>query len=471
MTMNTQFGAAVSSATDMSEGSYTDTGPGLGVVVGLTDKLVLNVVLAGNNALSSPNYVTLQLRPPVTNDDLSAGIVQVRFTLDDASVVGPFEIAASDLTAFADANSLGGVQSISPLSTDLSWDTSGIVGHSIVSIEFTVTEPYASSPGFGGGSTIRINTGPTNITYADLNALGDFTNAFVAGPFSSAPVFTILGTWIADPGTIVNLQCNVDAASVLSFASGGQLTTQSNVIDMYNTELVTNYLGWFMGGIVSSNMVNNYGSSHTPTIQAPSQFRLGFSSGGSGSLFGTFDPLNVAGTWSPGSVQTNIAADARLQIGLELYPKDTPATFGGKILTVPYELKNRNLTAFKFHIFEAGGVPVTGDGPFPTFDVVMFVSQGTPKDNDSNFREWANIPINFTTNTSSFIDNQIASIPVDEGYSGLPNNFGGSIVIPSNNFQGPWNYVRFYISPSDGFHNDDYTGMILTITSNARELR
>jgi len=266
----------------------------------------------------------------------------------------------------------------------------------------------------------------------------------------------------------VHLVCALDAASIVAAANPGQRLAQSTVVDLYNSLLYPTYDGWTMGGLFASNMANNYGSSHTPTIAPPSDFAIGFGSSGGGNIFSHIDPLNVAATWAPGPVQRVIAGDARLQVGINLYPVDSPAIFGGIIMTEPYECRLRNLPAFKFHVY---GPATNQDTPGPTFDVTMFVSQGTPNNADNNLREWAAFPIDFTTSNSSYIDNQTAHLSVDQHYIGLPDNFGGALFVPSRNIIGPWNYIRFLIQPSDGKHNADYDNMYLTITANAREMR
>jgi hypothetical protein len=430
----------------------------------------------GSTVTESPGAYTIQpgdylgLSVTLIGGAVHGGVAEVSFTLDDSSVLGPFPITSGALKTLADSNGRGAQTQLLVLSTDLGWDLSGLVGHSIVSVTFQITSPFSSS-GYlmYAGSNIAVIDGVVNAAFPFITSLGTYTAPFVAGPYATAPVMTVMGIWLADSSTYVDLLFPLDAASIVSAANSGQRLARSTVVDMYNSVLYPTYDGWTMGGLFASSMTANYTSSHSPTIQEPSLFTIGFSSSGAGAPFSDVDPLNVAGTWAPGVVQRPIAADARLQVGINLFPADVPASFGGNILTEPYEVRLRNLAAFKFHVYGPG---TNQDTPGPTFDVVMFVSQGSPEKGDNSLREWAALPINWTNTLGpGFVDNAMASISVDEHFPNMPDNFGGALVFPAyNNNHGPFNYIRFLITPSEGKHNVDYVNMFLTITANAREV-
>jgi hypothetical protein len=291
----------------------------------------------------------------------------------------------------------------------------------------------------------------------------DVTQGFPQGPYGFAPVFLFHANWVSDSSTWVNVTMDLDAATILAACSSGQLTSQSTVVEIGNSFFYPTYDGWNMGGMPFSNMVGNYGS--TPAMTPPSDFAVGFSNGSSGGIFSHFNPLNVVGTWTPTSVQKVIDAGARLQVGINLYPLDVAPSYGSVVVTEPYELRQRNLPLFKLHVYGPG---VGGESP-PTFDVKMFGSQGTP--NESNdLREWCPMNINYMNNAGLYLDNLVVHVPTDQHYPNMPDNYGGMAIWVPKEIVGPWNYIRFVLTPSEGRINSDYTNCYLTITAAAREL-
>ena len=264
-------------------------------------------------------------------DFLIDGKTKFRFTANWVDYQTPLRATGVELSSalnFAfDKNGINAYATVENSKVRVYSNTKGI--QSSVSIQGGTLQPYVEfdSPVYGAFSPtqqqslewILINP---SVGIVRFMCFGNFTGPHIAdlsGGSSNTVTLQMQPPGSSDPSTYVDLTFNVDSASVLSFCDGGQMASQNTVADMYNSVLYPAYDGWNMGGMVSNNMINNYGPLN---LQPPTNFSLGFSSGGEGGAFCLFDPLNVAATFSTGVVQRPIYSDARLQIGMDMWPKD-----------------------------------------------------------------------------------------------------------------------------------------------------
>jgi hypothetical protein len=466
----------------LSNGTSSGNGPGIGYTVMISDTLILHMFLYGNNS-GGNNSVTLQLQPPVTNDTLSAGIAQVRFTLDDASVIGPFEISASQLQLLADGHIPfgGNDQFISVTSDELEWDLSGLQGHTVVASELTITEPFACSAFLiGAGSNIAINYGTdplTAVTVAGINALEDETTSWIIGGWGDdTPLFTILATWVTDPSTIVNKTLSMTAASIKSFATSGQLTSQLALIDMFQTDLATNYLGWNIGNLASDHMVNEYGPSGIDRPPIPHNgAQLEIFTGGIGvGTIGTWEWNSVTTTWIPSECPVSvIQSDISIQLLIRLFPASQPEQHNDVLMTEPFEIRLRDLFCLKVRV--TPNPAWTLDNSL-TFWVTLLVSQGKVEglETDEGITEWMPVDsfwldvagggiVDTITNTVVVVANPTAT--------GMPDAyFNGTSILIRKEFTGPWNYARLMFQPATSESPIDLSGGFIEVIGNAREL-
>jgi hypothetical protein len=190
------------------------------------------------------------------------------------------------------------------------------------------------------------------------------------------------------------------------------------------------------------------------------------------SILPTTDILDLTGT--PQDLDR-----ASLDIALWLYPASVPPVppgFNNILATKPYELRSRNVPAFRFNFY-----PVNPAAPPPQTDleiqVVALVSQGKVEDETL----WTKIPALSFGNSHALgatSDYTVLSFPARLGF--LPLDMQGDIVkIPQGtstvdgDFVGPWNYIRFLLLNFNGestHGTQDYTGWKLEVIANAREL-
>lgn len=399
----------------------------------------------------------------------SGGVATVTFNLDNSTSIGPFQITTNALKTLATSQGVLGQSHINVSNVDLGWDLSGLSGRTIISIDWAITTAFASS-GYllGDPSSLAISYGSSHDTITNVNATGTYHHVNpIDGWGADTPVFTIGGVWVSDSSVWETLEIDVDASSVLSNAEPSQMTLQSTGVIIDGGSIFSffeTHVGWTINGLASSNMVANYGPS---SIHSPSVFRLAIKSGEdetpSYDVISSFNPLDVAGTFTNTMSSIEVDETTRVEFRVSLFPHDSQPVYGSTVVTEPYEIRHRNLPLFK--LFPTGS-PSEG----LTFDIAMFGSQGTPDKNDNSLREWCPLPFNVVKGSGLTANVVTASILIDQHSPNLPDNFGGVAVFPTKEVVGPWNYIRFVLKPSEGKVNADYNDCFLIITANAREL-
>jgi hypothetical protein len=478
VTCDTTFTAstAIDASLSLSEGliAKDDVGPNYDLIpalpaASLTTGGYVNYLGSGYT-IDPTSRLTVQLK--LTGTSTTSGVLHLQLNLDNSSSLGEFTITTDQLKALATAQGNLGKTTLQVSSVDLGWDLSGLAGRTVTSIDWVVSTGFASS-GFAmaNPSSIGISYGSAHDTMTVVSvATEHHTNPF-GGWGSGTPTFTISGDWRSNSDTFEQLSVDVDAISVKNNALTSQLSLQSTAVIMDGVAIysfMAAHVGWTItGGLPAQNMIHNYGPS---SVHEPSIFRLAIKSGmpetPSYDVISSFDPLNVAGTFTDGLSRTQVLSTTSIEFRVSLYPIDSPLTYGSTVVTSPYEVRQRNLPLFKLNVT---GTPPNPESP-PTFVIAMFGSQGSPDKDEQLLREWT--PLSFETLKATGITApaSIASITVANHYPGLPDNFSGIAVFPSKECIGPWNYIRFMLLPAEGKLGSDYTGLYLTITANAREL-
>ena len=465
------------------DGNSAVFGPGLGIVIGVGDDFRLRIQLDGFIA-TVPNAIRLTLLGPPppgpAANALTAGAINVTLTLDDLSTL----TLTKDL---ADLHLEG--NSLSDWIAD--FGEPGIIpaGRSVIYI--TGTTGLFMAPGLG-----------EVFVYIGTTGLGpDRFGSFVGGqPIAQAlneffPTGDVSNYRIVLLGTAVPFFVDVpiDASSLQSFATPTQLAEQNNpstdpvILDIGNGELIP-FIGDAILDATFTTPFGVYGPA-MPTMSNASSLRFNLN----GNPIGRLDSINDSLTETVIYVQNGavVSRSTSIELFFDLLPESVPEFFAPNIMTEPYELRHRNLPAFHFRTI----------GPFPDtearrYQVAMFVSQGPVPNHlgtgvlDRNW-DWTQIAVQYFDTFDTVGMPRIESIPAflldnTNPVLALPDAYKGyNVLIPQGGVilgepntmtpwsqTGPWNYVRFLIMPTGGDDDPftDYTGWLLQIVANAREV-
>jgi hypothetical protein len=394
--------------------------------------------------------------------------------MDDAST-HTYSLLWSDLQAQMGA--IGGtINEYALASSALGWNLSPLVGKTVVQVVFNGmggAVAFAAAPTQpDADSSIKVfyNLDLSNpAVYPGIKMVvpGAAENVTPIGavPYTLGLDFRIELKLRSSPANTVDVTIPLDAASLIAGATDPTAQDSNTVL---GNALLTPYLGWLTAPpYFVVNLASNYSSA--PSMTPPSLFA---SFGLTTDFFRAFgpdiNPLDTA-SWTPGAgfetvIEPNGFGVLGVVMELQLFPLDVPATLPLLLFTEPYELRHRNLPAFRFY-FTYGGQQED-----PLLAVKMFVSQGKV---DTSPQEWlwTPCPVDVLDNTG-FLKEQVAAslhIAID-GISGLPAYYGGAMLIVPKEFTGPWNYIKFLLYTPTGQDVSDLNAGIVNILANAREV-
>lgn len=478
-----RFQKMSSNPLDLGEGEgkiVADLGDSLDMTLiktpGSVPGIVLNDLTGGTD-----RTIDVEIQAQVLNDSLTVDgfIGDITFTLDDASTLGPFTMTAGQITAIADSQGQGKFPSVGFNTVDLGWDLSGLSGHTIVSVSWTMNAfvgfPFAIANGLSS-ITMRYLPQPlTILTFNNVTISGPGSSAWIVGGWGVAtPQFEIVASWdTADPNAIVHIP--IDAATIKSLADGTALASDAWVdapghgdINWGNT-----YLNPYLGFNVIATSIggsDDYGPAFDGTAVLAFSFNGITNNTGGPLTIGLPSTMQITLYLATGKI-SDVQAFLSMQGSLITWRVSTPLA-NNFIVTEPYELRLRNLPAFKLkfrtRVFEEGETP-------PAINFLCFVSQGDPENPYNNkHREWTIVPVSYFGSDGDIViisyDNNSPVINVNPPISTLPKNYGGIIMLVSKLFIGPYNYIRFIITPVFSETPQDFTGCTLQIIANAREM-
>jgi hypothetical protein len=466
-------GTAFAGAFGIQSGGGQGLGPGLGVVVPPASHLGIGYDFV-STAAASPNKLTLQIQPQITNAQLGAdGLVSVSFVLDDLSVVGPYDIGADEIFTLATAMSQLNQPGLTFTSTDLEWDLSALAGHTITAIHWDVNPVFTASPyplGNTSNITMSVNYSvPTHITIGNLTvfSLGNGAPWIAGGWLAASPTIQITAAWLAT--VVIGVDVPVDSAAIVA-AIAAQKPTLLSSQDIAYTDLVaiatasvTNpYNGGKIMG-VTQTITADYGDSVlAPDATAAIEFRYD-APWGSQVLY-TVEPILGTLTVTPGpgvSPFPQTINNDTIIMRIALRPLTIPAIPAVIYATQPYELRQRNLPAFKLVIT---GTP--SDEDVHEFVAYCLCSQGPI----AGKWEWTPLQCSILDDNAGVIG--INHIVVDAAHGNItdyPSGYGnGIMIIPQKEYTGPWNYIRFVFLPTT--IPSVLTGFGLQVIANAREV-
>jgi hypothetical protein len=451
------------------DGNSTTFGS-LGIVIAGGDDFRLRIQMVGTQT-SHPNAVTLTIEPPCTLAGLDAGSVSIVFTTDDSGTYA-FPLLYSNLQA----HGVGiGVQKYSATSFQLGWDLSPLIGKTILFVSIAGTIPWHESGPFDLGTSSHID-----IVYnLDQSNPAVWPGAKMLNPFVGIDIPTV-GALPYD-GTFnfnivlqlrssfnFNASLPVAATNILASLSGPELTEFQHlnspplpittfdfsaihdyVITAASFDAATSY--GMVGATVNSKLQLILQMADDNNQQHPVGMIHGVTMGTNDAAVPPFDPVLITG-------------NADLGMYFDLYPHSTPDLLPLLLFTEPYELRHRNLPAFRFY-FTYGGQQ---EGAL--LNVKMFVSQGKV---DTSPQEWlwTPCPVDVLDNTTALKEQAFAHLDiVDEGITGLSAEYGGSMLIVPKEYTGPWNYIKFLLYTPDGQDVSVLNAGIVNILANAREV-
>jgi hypothetical protein len=450
--------------------SFTTSSP-QSAVIAAGDTVKLAYTLVGQ-AVNQPNTVDIVLNPHIANVRVIHGSADVYFTWDDGSgptEAGPFTVTAADLAAFAAAH--GDTYKDSNIA-QMTWDTT-LAGHTLISARLTVTEAFATDNPTGSralapGQLLAVSNDTNPIGTAwNIQFIGDVLTeqTFMFSPtaiFTSTMFVRPLGTsgntnperWVPDDEGFVTVTVTLDAPSILTNATGPDLAAQMATISQ--TTNINQYYGFIIDH-VNPSFIGDYGPTDIRNtialLIADGEIPAPWGS------FGTVNPFSPieyhSAGWQPNRPLT---VDTHVWALVDLYPKDFQS-YPPMLMTEPYELRQRNLPAFKIKTFNAPGDSEA------VLHIIPFVSQGTPTKSNAD-RMWTECPVNVVGGSSSSKDSS-ATYPISSGMANMPSNYGGALIILPKDYCGPYNYIRFLVWSADAA---SLSGTTLEITANAREL-
>ena len=435
---------------------------------------------AGNRVtytLNGPDLI------PITFSQLSGGLGVIELTWVEQPQFFVY-VNASDIVALAAAQGLSlastgriDISSLIPVE-------SGFAGLTISSIVWTPSVDWISSFGplyqtngmWGAGTNVRVGVNTEGSVYTSLLATPVGENTSVTGlsvvPQEASPLYldmTLNGPLIP---SVYTVDIPIDAPAIVAAASPTQLAASSGDVQLDATPFADYLDGTY--SVVGYDI--HWDSGYGPSIaaSAPGTYLLNILN--TGTYATTIGIPNTAiGTPSEDSgggpyvLSTGTAPVMRLY----LLPTDAEPTLKPVLMTAPYELRNRNLPAFKFLCSPQN----QSDESSRLFDVVTLVSQGPFDGKDwlvnpsieENLLQWTPTKVAIVDGAT---DVNTANINANNYITNMPVNYGnGSMLILDKNHSGPWNYIRFLIEPHLVEGNPvDLTGYRLRIIANAREL-
>ena len=469
-------------------GTNEVTGLGLAFDVLSMDPLVrIKQDYVGSGA---PNTISIITEPPAELNATYWGLVQgnvtVRFTDTEANNYD-FPIT---FTALKTVAATIGLQKYSATSFQLGWDLSALIGHTIASIYFV--GPGASSWKFGF-SALSSNFVGSNSSLEVVYNLNQSNPAIYPGSFMRNPDDLIIGAVGALPydGTfnfniVIELRSgpelntpvsvNVAATDILSGLSVPQKdeSRHINYPPMPIEDIGTGDQQGFLVTSIEFNGVGTYGMSGatiTSNVQFivefndnPNQYHAGgmhgITLGTNDTIVPTFEPFKLA----------SVDYGAHLGMYFDLYPSSTPETNLPLLMTEPYELRQRNIPAFRL-MFNR----VDGEETYPAVNVQMLASQGPINSGSSISWEWTPIPCDVLLKATATKEVETPLLTVNgTNIDNMPLNYGGVMLTVPKEYVGPWNYIRLWFyaqAPVEGVRQEQFlNGHIVLVQANAREL-
>jgi hypothetical protein len=440
-----------------TEVELTNANPiGSGFVPGVTGPSV-NELIGG-----AGNIVTFGLESPprdMTLADLAGGEVTVRIEFIDASAVSA-AIDITDLTA--------DINDITSLFTP-AW--SAQTGKQIVSVQTHVGTPFTAVSGETITSFFFNLSVSVGGDFAAIDCVPGIDSTIPIGgtliPDYTQPILAVVPPELGLIGTVVQtatVYIPIDATSILT----NPLVTRT-VLDPYGQDVFADwthvYFASFEGWTIVSEAITataNYGVSAHGPLAATSIINTLIVSIGGGSEWGHIQPLVTPVATPPASIPYVVDSETHFRIFIRTDPATTAAVDPPILVTEPYEIRQRNLPAFKFSFSGAGDTP-------PTIGIKLMVSQGDPTGNpDNTHREWTQITVDSVVSGTVYKEILAPGLSTSQQYTNLPDNYSGAVLTISKEFAGPWNYARFIIDSSP--LAPDYSGIFLQIIANAREL-
>lgn len=453
-------------------GNSGNAGPGIGLAANENPGCIVHITLISSGP-ATPNKLTLQILPRPLLEDLLPSRAQFIVTADDSTSVS-IDVTATTLQSAA---SYIGNDTWQISATSLGADLTPLVGKHITTIGFAVSI-------FQFASTQHIDFGPTGsslilyyITPPFQTFLAEYFSLNITGSGPSTPVdFIYRGDGMnvqlilkADPAFPVFVPVPVDSAAIVAAITAQKPTLLSSQDVAYTdlvaiaTASVTNpYNGGKIMG-VTQTITADYGDSVlAPDATAAIEFRYD-APWGSQVLY-TVEPILGTLTVTPGpgvSPFPQTINNDTIIMRIALRPLTIPAIPPVIYATQPYELRQRNLPAFKLVIT---GTP--SDEDTHEFVAYCLCSQGPI----AGKWEWTPLQCSILDDNAGVIG--INHIVVDAAHGNItdyPPGYGnGIMIIPQKEYTGPWNYIRFVFLPTT--IPSVLTGFGLQVIANAREV-
>ena len=405
--------------------------------------------------------ITFELTSPPRDmeiSDLVGGETTVRIEFSDASAVTA-AITAADITS--------DINDITSLFTP-AWSSQ--TGKQIVSVQTHVGTPWSAI--VGGTITsfffnLSISVGGD---FAAIDCVPGVDATIPIGgtliPDYTQPIQAIVPSVVGLVGTVVQnatLYIPIDANSI---HTNGTPT----IIDPYGQDCFVNwshvYFASFEGWTIISETItvsDDYGVSAHGPLAPSSIINTLLVVGGAGHDFGHIQPLITPVATPPSMGLYTVDSTTHLELFIRTDPATTPAVDTPILMTEAYEIRQRNRAAFK----------VILDPPTPIDDVprtvvlTAFASQGASADFQ---RQWTPLPMDIILGNGSFsVDSSPITVPVPSDITNMPTAYSGTLIIISKDYTGPWNYIRFLITPTPETEYD-LSGYTMLIVANAREL-
>jgi len=459
-------------------GGSTSNGPGMGIVYqSPANTLTATVSVAGTIGPVLPNTITLDLEPPspVDFDHLLTGEFSVRFHTTLGNYSDPWDLTAANLTIIADSLGVGD-QTAHSFDFPVGSDIFGVIaGQTIDAMLVTRTTAWtgnkvgnvlANGPTVDSDSwlvsyfNLRFDSGGGHIGIVDNLVLVSGETSYpcsVVVPVDNQnfTVDAILQT-VTTP-----VQFNVAASDILAGATVPQLASQSTLlspIQLYNSVL-TDYFGWTVRRMTLS--ATPYGPI---TLSDLSTIQFAVTGTGNPPSFPTY---NLKESQS-GYINSNglLSPDAYIAVGIDLYPKDTAEVLLPLLMSEIYELRQRNIPAFRLILNQ-----ISGGAENPSVYCQMLASQGPI----GNAWQWTPIPVDMLLAGSAAKEVETPQIfVVGPNIPNMPLNYGGIMLTVPKEYVGPWNYLRLWFyapAPIDGERQEStLDGYIVQVQANAREL-
>jgi len=463
------------------------------------------------NASSSFGYLigeTVYLNTNLSPLPFSSGTLSVPFgSNDDIEMVfelipvAPYHTAVTIFLSLSDIQANATLISLGVYSIDLvalGWDAAltPLLGKHVVEIETFVQTSFVNGstidlsatgsflllnednphvPGTQGGVQNDLATYHANVLNdVDINWSADWTSTMrmILIPLISSNIDVLFP---------------IDAATLQSLADAGDLASVSNTdaithgstgnLDYIGSPLydLSGYAGY---EILATNMVHDFhGGTFDLVDYNPAPFITG-----AHIIASLVNATTVQGTvihnFASGMTLGVVQYDHYILTGNEflsvrdwLVGTDTPQYYPITV-TDPYELRQRNLPAFKLRFI----TPNWGELQPPQLDIYCFGSQGDTEGIDNSERYWTSIPMDILGGTDHYTPAQNVSSPlvvtVNSPITWLPENFGQSMLLVAKEYTGPYNYIMFVIEPHvvEEQEPPSYEGCSLEIIANAREV-